>query len=202
MDADCLMWLLWYCTAVPITQSPAPQPCSRAASDVHSPNIWCWSKSWKAWPVWGQSQPPALALLAWGWGPGWVGDGTTPHPIITHNPLPCDSSLCSLLKASHTAPPQIPSFSNSNSASSVTNYLRNGVAIREQILAAPPSMVLLDLGLSTSFSVRVWVLPRVCKGIFDGITGSQPTSQLCGWWHILNVLNEYCNIRSVIISVQ
>lgn len=159
----------------------------------------------KGRPVWGQRPPQILALLL-GVGvedKGAEGVGVAQLPSQFWPTIFCPViCLCSPPKAPHTAPPQIPSLSNSNSASSVTNYLRNGVAIREQILAAPPSMERLDLRLSTSFPVRQWVLPRVWKEIVNGTKGSQPTSQLCGWWHTLNVLNGCCNIRSVIMSVQ
>lgn len=203
MDADCLMWLLRPCTAVPTTHSPAPQPWSRAACDSHSASE---AEARADREACVRTTTPLKSYpCCWGWGlrvrglEGW--GWHSPQPILTHNFLSCDLSLFSP-QGSTYCPTQIPSFSSSNSASSVTNYLRNGVAIREQILDAPPSMELLDLRLSTSFPVRPWVLPRVQKGTVNSIKGSQPTSQLCGWWHTLNVLNECRNIGSVKMSVQ
>lgn len=204
MDADCLMWLLRPRTAVPTTHSPAPQPWSRAACDSH------WASEAEARAereaCVRTTTPLKSYPCCWGWGvesKGAGGVGVAQSPANSDPQFFCPViCLCSPRKTPHTATPQIPSFSNSNSASSVTNYLRNGVAIREQILDAPPSMEFLDLRLSTSFPVRPWVLPRVRKGTVNGIKGSQPTSQLCGWWHTLNVLNECCNIGSVKMSVQ
>lgn len=180
------------------THSPDPAACdshSASAAEARAEREACVRTT----------TPPILTLLLGvvfeGKGAGGVGVTQLPSqfwPTI-FCPVIC---LCSPPKAPHTAPPQIPSFSKSNSASSVTNYLRKGVATREQILAAPPSLELPDLRLSTSFPVRQWVLPRVWKGIVNGTKGSQPTSQLCGWWHTLNVLNECCSIRSVMMSVQ
>lgn len=95
MDADCLMWVLWYCTAVPTTHSPAPQPCSRVSCDVHSLSIWCWSKSWKA-SLWKDTPhlPPCPAAGGW---------GVAPHLLLIHNLLPWDLFLCSPPRL-HTLP--------------------------------------------------------------------------------------------------